>query len=305
MLVAATGIAVAFASAAYADTSVQSKICTTFAGPTLTAPADNTQTQESSIHVVGTGEPGMAVTILEGSTGIGVAVATSDGSYALEIPLHTGSNSLKSRETNSCGTIKESSPVQVIRSLVAQPPGPPSPILQSPPIVDTLAPTAPAPASASSTDNTEASLIDEIQPTIDLGGGLSSGTTQTLQTTTSNSRYWVKGTARANSTVNVYVNGVIVATVIASEDGTYAALVQLKNGDNQVKVQSTYNGKTATSLTVTITFTEATTTPHTVLPKQGWGIRNFSLAAIATGGALLMAFGTLRVRLLRQGIKKR
>jgi hypothetical protein len=243
------------ASTTFATTTIQANICqASFTGPAITDPQSDTQTSDSSIIVKGTGEPNMGVTILENGVSVGTATILPDGTYALEVPLAVGDNILVAREATSCTTI-DSTTITVHRPTPPQPPKPSPSSPSSPakppashnpsvgilPIGNGSTPSAPAqPASPGS---------EFFTPTITYP-------TKNQQFTTAHT--WVTGRAQPGSLVVIYVNGAEAARVIASDSGTYGAMVSLTSGKNMIYVRSELNGKSMTSNVVSVEFNPQT-----------------------------------------------
>jgi hypothetical protein len=231
-------------SASLAASTIQSSICGQFLGPTITAPPPGSQTNDASIIVQGAGEPSMAVTILRDGQATGVTLIAPDGSYALEVPLAVGVNSLVAHEADPCGTIKESAPLVVERL------SPPEPPKEEPASVPSGAlPIFPG------VDQTNRPLERPItitpptpgyqKPTVTYPGG---------PITTHSGKLWVRGKAQPGSTVIVYVNGISAARVIASENGDYSVLITLKEGDNSLQVKARLGDASAVSDSVAVIY---------------------------------------------------
>ncbi len=231
-------------SASFAASTIQSSICGQFLAPSITAPPPGSQTNDASIIVQGAGEPSMTVTILRDGQPAGATVVAPDGSYAFEVPLTVGVNSLVAHEADPCGTIKESAPLVVERLSLQEPPEeepadiPPG----APPIFPGV-------------DQTNRPLERPImvtpptpgyqKPTITYPGN---------PITTHSGKLWVRGKAQPGSTVIIYVNGISAARVIASENGDYSVLVTLREGDNSLQVKARLDDASALSDSVTVTY---------------------------------------------------
>ena len=82
------------------------------AAPTVTAPADGSVTNQSTPAVLGTGEPGAALTVTEGPTTICTATVAKDGSWTCAAPhLPDGSHTLHATQTDPAGNTSASAMV--------------------------------------------------------------------------------------------------------------------------------------------------------------------------------------------------
>lgn len=297
--------------------AIQSKICSPFTGPTITAPADNTTTGSTSIHIAGTGEPGMTVSIIRNSSGAGVATAASDGSFVVDIPLDVGDNFVTAREMNDCSTVKESQNIVVHRSstytsgsttntspaATSGNSATPSSVTGSSsalkqPAVSDLNIAAPPLAS---TENQSTNLLTPTQ----LKAQEEIITQPKANQTVSSDRLWVTGKAAAFSTVDIYINLTIVARVIASEEGIYGVLVGIQQGGNTIQVQATNVEGVVTTRTISIKLDKNT--------KSGAATANSSptqiltivvITAISTGGAILISTLLWHTHTLRARMRK-
>jgi hypothetical protein len=245
------------ASPALATTTIQASICSPFTGPSISEPASGAATEASSAIVKGMGEPAMAVSILDNGTSVGTTTSMPDGS------LTVGTNTLVARQTDGCST-QDSAAVTVTRTAVPPPPSQPSP----PPV-------SPAPPSSPPRQSGGAAppILNIFTPPASRGNDAVPPTSgypkPTITQPNMNERFtshyvWVAGRAQPKSFVTVYVNGVEVARVVASDDGTYGVMVELQRGENTLYVRSSLDGKSAVSDTVKVQFVqpEAHASPH-------------------------------------------
>jgi hypothetical protein len=238
----------------FAASTIQSAICGQFVAPVITLPPPDSQTNDTSVVVQGSGEPLMTVSILRNGQSVGVTLAASDGSYALEVPLVVGANSLVAREVDPCGTVKESVPVGIER-LSTEVPQEEAPDTASAPIAT---PTFPG------LDQTDRPLERPIVVTPPTPGYQRPTIVYPLaRTTTHSNRIWIKGDAQAGSVVIVYVNGISVARTIASDDGSYGVLVTLIEGENSLQVKSRLGSASAASDPVFVTYEKQLLAPVT------------------------------------------
>jgi hypothetical protein len=241
-------LAVAIISPAVASAAVkiQTSICGDFVAPTVISPLSGYSTQSSSVIVNGEADASLPVTIIKNGAPIAVTDVSSSGDYSISVPLSAGDNVFIAKETNGCGTVKESNPVTV-QMIVPQQPEDGTVIepTVSPqgvaPVIVPSTPTAvlnqPAPTQQQNTQGFRVPIIS--QPV--------SGTTYTVN------RIWVTGTAEPLSIVTIYTNGNSVARVQASLTGEFGAVVELKTGVTTIEVGSEKDGKTALSKPVTVT----------------------------------------------------
>jgi hypothetical protein len=239
-------------SASFASSTIQSAICGQFVAPAITSPPPGSQTNDASIVVQGTGEPSMTVVILLDGQSVSMTLVAPDGSYALEVPLIVGANSLVAHEANPCGTIKESAPAVVERHSNEAPPSEESTL-----IPEIAAPIFPG------LDQTDRPLERPIMSTSSTPGYQKPTIAYpTGKITTHSNRLWVKGKAQPGSVVTIYVNGMSAARTIASDDGNYGVMVTLSEGDNSLQVKSRLgsDGAVSDSLIVTYVKQELTST---------------------------------------------
>jgi hypothetical protein len=167
-----------------------------------------------------------------------------DGSYVLEVPLLTGTNSLVAHEADPCGTVKESAPVVIERHSNEAPPK------EEPDgSVQIVTPVFPG------LDQTDRPLERPITVTPPTPGYQKPTITYpTGKITTHSNRLWVRGEAQAGSIVIIYVNGISVARTIASDDGSYGVMVTLAEGNNSLQVKSRLGNASATSDSIVVTY---------------------------------------------------
>lgn len=242
-------------SASLAVSTIQSSICGQFTAPAITSPPPGSQTNDTSIIVQGTGEPLMTVVILRDGQSVGTTLIAPDGSYALEVPLLVGANSLLAHEADPCGTVKDSAPIVVERHSTETPPE------DEPNVsVPVASPTFPG------LDQTDRPLQRPIMITPPTPGYQKPTITYpTNRSTTHSSRVWVKGTAQAGSVVIVYVNGVSVARTVTSDEGNYGVMVTLQEGENDLQVKSRLGDASAVSDAMLVTYVkQETASPSSV-----------------------------------------
>lgn len=247
-----------------AMTDIEARVCSDFQGPVILQPTGTTQTDDASVHISGTAEPGMTVTIIRNNVGVGGTLVASDGTYGMNIPLLGGDNVFSAVSENDCDTVKRSSNVIVHR------------------IVDTGTPGTPAP------DEDEPFVSDEIPEPIRLQLDTLLPLDSSIIQTPDSSGYqkpviilpktgeritsenvWVSGRAEPRSIVTLYLNGKSIAYVIVSEKGTFGILAALQSGGNTLQVRSEIDGWGATSNSVTVTMVESKQTDVRDVAKVG------------------------------------
>lgn len=233
-----------------ADQTIQSSICAQFIAPTLTAPIDGSEINQSSVVVSGTGEPGMTVTILGDGQTIGATTVVPDGSYALEVPLSVGFTTLVAREINDCDTVQDSNAATVYRPAPPVDPVPPdnggSP--------EPNAPGEPSPSPLPALRYPSLNEYYRKQQSVVPGYSKPIISWPADESTVSADVIWVGGKAEPGSIVTIFVNGERMAYVVASPEGTYRAFVGLQLGDNSIQVRSELNGRSANSDSIKVTY---------------------------------------------------
>lgn len=240
-------------------TDIRANICNDFAAPTVTEPSGPVTTDASSITIQGTGEPNLSVTITDNTVDVGTSTIAPDGSYGLSVPLSVGDNELTASSTNGCET-KASATVTVHRTAPPQPPATPPEDESLPPSSETQSPSDTATSVPSISPHVPS--IGQPQPTTKTPPPSSPGYMQPTITrprnneTSSVQSVVVAGQASPYSTVTIYVNGKVVANVMASESGAYSVTVVLHPGKNTIQVQATKGKNTAFSSVITVYYTQ-------------------------------------------------
>jgi hypothetical protein len=245
-------------SSAFAATKVQTSICGDFLKPTILSPITDFKTQDASVLVSGNAQPFLSVAVTVDGAVNGITTAASDGTYALQVSVHVGDNTIAASDANGCGVMKESDSIVVHRDEVEQTQVESSPVAINPqvsaqPNLATVIPRAlgqPLVVSPSTPGLAEPIIK---QPT--------AGEIYT------SSRVWVVGTATPGSIVTVYLNDVSVAKVSASARGEFAAMIELHAGSNTLQVRSERDDLFAVSKKITASFMEAN--PTTPSPSIG------------------------------------
>jgi len=311
------GIAAALLAPSFVSAeTIQSKICTPFSGPTITAPADNTTTNDSAISVAGSGEAGLVVSVYDNGSGVGATTVASDGSYAIQVPLSVGGNQLTARITNDCNTIKESQDINVVRTVVGG--GTNAPDTGAGGQGDTPSDTG----STSSTPKTP--VITDLNTTVPSTSQAMSPqvnvplTTEQIKAqqqiitqpkaneTVSSDRLLVAGTATPFSVVDIYINEHIVARVIAAANGSYRAIVDLQSGSNSIHVQATDSDGAVTTRTISIKL-DKSVAPGTSVAKPsstGQTVLVIVVGAVAAGGITLAGILSWHTHTLHMRMRK-
>ena len=239
---------VSLASGTMAMTDIEARVCNDFQSPIILQPSGTTETDDASVHISGTAEPGMTVTIIRNNVSVGATLAAIDGTFGVNIPLLGGDNVLSAVSENACNTVKRSSNVIVHR------------------IVDDGEPETPAP------DENEPFVPDEIPERTQLQLGDLLPLDSSIIRVPDSSGYqkpviiqpktgeqingvsvWVSGRAQPRSVLTLYLNGKSIAYVVVSEKGTFGILAALQPGGNTLQVQSEIDGRIATSNVVNVT----------------------------------------------------
>jgi len=229
-------------------------VCEDFAAPVIVSPNDGTQTKEDTVMIEGTGEPGKTVAIMKGSVVKGVGTIASDSSFGFTVPLAQGNNTFVARETNECGTSKESPSITVNADLPVPPVTEPTDTggekaneNNQPP---TATPDTPGVGNLGKPFPAKPTTPGFEKPKIT---SLRNGTTVYLDT------LLIEGRAYPGSLVTIYVNGVSQAQITSSSKGSFRIRIVLQEGINTIKVRSTLGKKTATSDETKVTYVRRVT----------------------------------------------
>lgn len=276
-------IVVGWTTSALAMTTVQSKVCGDFAAPAIVSPSDGTQTKDAQIMVEGTGEPGESVVVLRNGTSQGSGMVASDGSFGFTVPLVRGGNVLVARETNECGTTKDSPAVNVTADLPLPPtPTPETPVPSKPGEPNEMPMAVPNQESIGKPITPKPAAPGFEKPEINASNKNLTVYIDTLL---------IEGTAQPGSLLTVYVNGKSQAQLFSSKEGTFRLRVVLKEGSNTIKVRSTLGSKTADSEEVTVTYIKRVTATLTRPLSSGQIIAAALAAGAAVVGAAIAAIG--------------
>jgi hypothetical protein len=280
---------------AIALTNIQANVCTDFAGPAVTSPAEATTTTATSFVIEGTGEPAMTLDVVEGNIVVGSTTVISDGTFAVEVPLRAGDTTFVVREMNNC-TIKQAAVPLIHRTVTEQPPGgqeeSPSPVVVLPPVSLPVPPftiTVPKPSTKPPKPSS-----DFLQPTI---------TSPVGGTILGSGHLWVAGKAKPGSLVTIYVNSQGIARATADQSGNYGALVELSEGRNTLQVRSELNGQSSLSDIVEVIYIlqkkpASDDEGNLVVQVVKAAAVTVSSVAVIVGGK--WAFTKLRIRWLRK-----
>lgn len=187
------------------------------------APADLALTEQGT-PLTGTGEAGSTITVRDGTTVIGTGVVGQDGTFSIALtPAQTNPTTLEVTAIDLAGNVSAETPFTVVDV----------PDLPAIPVI--------------------ATLIDNEGPvTGDVKGRSSDDTTPTLN-----------GTAVAGSTVTLYLDGVLLDTVVADATTgawSYTPTTELTEGLHRFEVTATVDGQTS-GLSPAATVTIDTTAP--------------------------------------------
>ncbi|MGR2723905.1 Ig-like domain-containing protein [Chromobacterium sp. W521] len=176
--------------------------------------------------ITGTAEANSTVTVYVDGTAVGTATADGSGTWNFNIatPLSDGNHSIRATATDLAGNASGQS---TSRSIT----------------VDTSAPAAPSGVGLSSATDTGSSHSDGI---------------------TGNNQPTVTGTAEANSTVTVYVDGTAVGTATADGSGvwSYNLSSALADGNHSIRTTATDLAGNASGQSTTYVITVDTTAPN-------------------------------------------
>ena len=269
--------AAGFALSVTAVTTVTSQVCEDFAAPSIVSPSDGLETNDDTIMVEGTGEPGMSVVVLRNTTSQAVGTIASDGTFGFTVSLVQGDNTLLAREVNDCGTTKDSAPITIHADL---------PTPSNPPVTP--------PATEPPTEENHGETPGQIPGSEDVGKSFKpvpqTGGFQKPKISSANENLTVyvdtlllEGTAYPKSLLTIYVNGKAQAQLFSSREGKFKVRVVLSEGRNTIKVRSTLGGKTADSNEVTVTYIKRVTAKLTRPLSQG----EIITTAVAAGAAVI------------------
>lgn len=232
-------ISAPIAAAAGSSSVITSQICNgAFTPPTIGEPVTGYSTTSSSVVVKGTGAPGVTLTILVNGVTKATTSVAGDGTFAAEVPVALGGNSLVAREKDACNNTKESTEVIISREQLS------------------------SGDNNSGDGNSGAGPLDHGSVPGMSGGSVpdkkpSSGGNKTIESPKITSlregevvyvdHIWVGGTGRAGSIVIIYVNSKEAARVVVDEDGAYGVDVRLDPGSNTIKAVQEYGGKRSES----------------------------------------------------------
>lgn len=198
----------------------------------------------------------MTVTIIENGTSIGTATITTSHTYALQIPLAIGNNSVVAQETNGCGMAKTSATIAIQRQAAS--------ILNH----GTLNSVQQNLKQSVSLSFIQAALSrplnQPLAPMPNTPGYAQPIITQpSTGSTFGSQKIWVKSVAQSESVSTVYLNDHSVARINVPTGDEYGALVELKPGKNTIQVRSRKDTMAAISEIVYVNFTrpEATGSP--------------------------------------------
>lgn len=294
-------------SVALADsTTIETRICTAFTEPTITAPSSGSETDNASITVTGVGEPGMAVSILRNGASVGTTTAVADGSYGIEIGLVAGDNTLVAREINECSTVEDSAPVIIHRTVIESPqePTPGEGGGGEAPVAETPALNV-GDVTGGATYSAPPVLQLPIVPTVDTPGFLKPTiTTPSSGAILNTTQVWVGGQAQPGSVVTIYLNDRSVAYGIATEKGIYGALVSLSAGKNTIQVRSTLGNNVATSDSIEVTF-EQDATLTTPVTTSNTNVVITQVALVVTASVAIVGAAAWGIPELRHFIRLR
>lgn len=293
ILLSSFAIGLSTSPTVFAATKVQTSICGDFLKPTVLSPIKGLKTQDASVLLSGSAQPFLPVAVTTDSAVNGITTAAADGTYALQVSLHTGDNTVVASNANGCGVMKESESIIVHRDGTPQ-------IQQH------------APVAAANPQQVKVSVRSSLatviphalgQSFVTIPPGSSLAEPVIKQPTSgeiyASSRVWVVGNAVSDSVVTIYLNDVSVAKISASAKGEFAAVIELHAGGNTLQLRAEKDGATATSKKSAVTLTKAN--PVTPRPSIGSVL---TVAAVTTATVAMGAGGlTWTVRRIRVRFK--
>lgn len=219
--------------------------------PEISYPPDDetTHTVSSSITITGNSESFAVIKVYVNGIFAGQTTAANGGAFSISTPLSLGLNNIYVTATNGLGTSPNSNTVQVYRDAVNTPDTNSYPGLSTPPATPPSSPSLSTPVNVSQPPPS---------PSIEsLGNG--------DETTAYN--VVVSGHASGADTVEVYVNGRLVAILHPDESGFYSTLVGLQKGENKITAYSVnkYGKGYPTEITVKVKEKESQKNPITTL----------------------------------------
>ena len=230
-----------------ADTTVGVQVCNTVVGaPSITDPAADANTTESSITVSGTGPASTAIYHFRNGSQVGFVTSAGDGSYSLSVPLVVGSNVLHTSVLDECNQFVDSPPVTITRTAIPA---------TNPPASSTPASTTPGSSPATTTGSASepaaapaADASGLVTPVIDTPKNIDRLNADSIVVT---------GRAKPLTLVKIYLNGKVVAEVLTDDQGRFSVSVSLVGGENHLVATSGEGDSLRKSLDVRVFF-EAT-----------------------------------------------
>lgn len=210
-----------------ADTTIGVQVCNTVvAPPSVTNPAADAATADSSIIVSGTGPASTTIYHFRNSAQVGFVTSAGDGSYSLSVPLVVGANVLHTSVLDECNEFVDSPAVTITRTAVPA---------DSIPGVPT---TTPGSSDSGQTTTTPA-VTAPPTPVADTAGLI----TPVIHTPKhldklSSENIVVTGQAGRLTTVKILLNGKAVAEVLTDDQGRFSVSLSLVEGENHLVVSS-------------------------------------------------------------------
>lgn len=187
--------------------------------PVITSPLNTevTYTDSPNILVEGNSESFATIKVYVNSVYRGEVTAANGGLFSISTPLYLGQNIIYVTATNNLGTSPPSDTVEVFRDAPPAQPAQPSGVDESSqPVAEQTTPREPTGVDKRPSAPTIESINDGDK--------------------TSSYNIVVSGHAKGADSVEIYVNGGLVAKIFPDENGFYSALVALKKGDNFIEV---------------------------------------------------------------------
>jgi len=256
-------------------TTIQSSICEPVSAPVFTI-QDSTTTATTEI-VSGTTSSNISVSVQRNTQHIATLTSDEAGAFSLQVSLAPGSNSFTATSTNSCGSASSQDPIIITRTLQQNTESPITPITTASsaeePIEQEVTPT-PTPTTPSTTTKPDAITLRITVPS-----GAIDTSASTL--TTTDESVFLKGMSHPSAHIEISNNGIKVANLTATSDGSFGVLIPLSKGTNVLTIHASFAGVSTTQI-LTYIRNEKDTPQFTALTIAG-----VALVGVASVGLIL------------------
>ncbi|MCV0412623.1 Ig-like domain-containing protein, partial [Nitrosarchaeum sp.] len=227
--------------------------------PVITSPDDGTSTSDPSQTITGTAEANSTIEVFVNGASVGTTTANSAGNWSTQVSLSEGTNIVTATAFDGFNTSSPSEPIHIILDTVA-------PIITVIPVSANIELGSSPPSLLSGVTTNDGSPIivtgsvdtntigDYViyYDSTDINGNAAIQQSRTYHvidtvapnvpvitspddgTSTSDPSQTITGTAEANSTIEVFVNGASVGTTTANSAGNWSTQVSLSEGTNIV-----------------------------------------------------------------------